>query len=295
MQFGLPRPHDAVKTPGQTRRRPAAGGAGARLSRMSRSMPAERGKFPAGNLGKSRTPEGSARGCPDQRGMVPQVGAGTGRDRPAAGRSHDQNQPGNFFEDFRIGQVISMRPRAPSRPATSRSTTRCSARASRCNRPTLLRANRLSARAGRRSPGLSHRVRQDRAGHLAQRGRQSRLCRLPLPRAGLSGRYPDGGLRGHRLEGELRAARPASSLCARPATTRMAAGARLRALGHGAQARRGGAGAGRPRAALPEAVAPACSATPVRLRTGAYDDALAGSAPGWATIGRASRSTMSTA
>ena len=33
--------------------------------------------------------------------------------------------PGNFFEDFRLGQTIGTRRRAPSRPATSRSTTRC--------------------------------------------------------------------------------------------------------------------------------------------------------------------------
>ena len=57
--------------------------------------------------------------------------------------------PGNFFEDFRLGQIIRTRRRAPSRPATSRSTTRCSARASRCNPPT--RSPMRSAIRARRS------------------------------------------------------------------------------------------------------------------------------------------------
>src|SRR3546814_1891064 len=46
-------------------------------------------------------------------------------------------------------------------------------------------------------------VRQDGAGYLAERGRQPRLCRLPLPGAGLSRRHALGGERGHRPQGEF--------------------------------------------------------------------------------------------
>ena len=64
-------------------------------------------------------------------------------------RAMSKTGTGNFFEDFRIGQVIGTRPRAPSPSATSRSTTACSARASRCSPPTHSR--RRSAIRARRS------------------------------------------------------------------------------------------------------------------------------------------------
>ncbi len=89
---------------------------------------------------------------------------------------------GNFFEDFRLGQTI--------RHATPRTVTvgdvalynglfGAALRGAVVGR--VRAGDRLSARAGRRPAGLPHRVRQDRAGRLAQRRRQSRLRRLPLP------------------------------------------------------------------------------------------------------------------
>ena len=157
---------------------------------------------------------------------------------------------GNFFEDFRIGQMI--------RHATPRTVTRGRRRAlHRAVRGALRRAvlgriravDRLPARAGRRSPGVPHRVRQDRARHLAQRGRQSRLCGLPVPRPGLSGRHAQRGVGGDRAQGEFQ---PQDRDRVR-ALDRLQAGrrqgARICALGDGAKARRGGAGARRPRAA----------------------------------------------
>ena len=113
----------------------------------------------------------------------------------------------------------------------------------------LCASHRLSARAGRRPPRLPRRVRQDRAGYLAQRRRQSRLCRLPLPRAGLSRRHAQCGVRGDRAEGEFE---PQDRHRVR-ALDRIQAGrqqgAGICALGDGAEARRGSAGGRRSRAA----------------------------------------------
>ena len=146
---------------------------------------------------------------------------------------------GNFFEDFRLGQTI--------RHATPRTVTggRCRAlhRAVRLAlRGAVVRrvrhGHRLSARADRRPAGVPHRVRQDRAGRLAQRGRQSRLRRLPVPRAGLPGDTLTRNLRGDRAEGELQP-QDRHRLCAHARhQAGRHGGARIRALGDGAKARR---------------------------------------------------------
>ena len=162
----------------------------------------------------------------------------------------DKTSSGNFFEDFRLGQTI--------RHATPRTMTggdvalytglfgsRFAVQSSRA----FATAIGYPRRADRRPAGVPHRVRQDRAGHLAQRGRQSRLRRRPVPGAGVSRRHADRDLRGDRAEGELQP-QDRRGLCAHP---RLQAGrhrrARIRALGDGAKARRGRARAGRPRAA----------------------------------------------
>ena len=156
--------------------------------------------------------------------------------------------PGNFFEDFRLGQTIRARDAAHRDGRRRRALQRAVRRALRAAvvRPVRL-CDRLSGFAGRRSARVPHRVRQDRAGHLAQRGRQPRLCGLPLPARGLSGRHAHRGLGSHRPEGELEP-QDRRRLCA---LDRLQAGrhqgARLCALGDGAQARRGGGRAGRSR------------------------------------------------
>ena len=149
-----------------------------------------------------------------------------------------KTNPGNFFEDFRLGQTI--------RHATPRTVTagdQCALHRTlwlalrravvRC----LRAGRRLSRSTRRRSPHLPHRLRQDGAGHLAQCGGQSRLCRLPLPEAGLSGRHALDRLRGDRPQGEFQR-QDRHRLCAlgglEPAGR---GGALLCALGDGAEAR----------------------------------------------------------
>ena len=145
---------------------------------------------------------------------------------------------GNYFEDFRVGQVIATPRRARSRRAMSRSTG--AVRSALCHAVVgrFCSSHRLSASADRRPARLSYRVRQDGARHLAQRHRQSRLRRVPVPGAGLSRRHasattprssacgriptPDVGRRLRALD------RPQPARRDRP---------RLRALGDGAQAR----------------------------------------------------------
>ena len=161
---------------------------------------------------------------------------------------------GNFFEDFVVGQEIH---HATPRTVTegdaalylaltgSRFAVHCSGDA---------RAHgRAAAAAARGSPDLPPGVRPHRARRLAERGRQSRLCRWPLRRAALPRRHPDRELRGDRPQGELqRRERHGLRAHARD-QGRRPPGARVRALGHGHQARprEPGAGAGRARAAGP--------------------------------------------
>ena len=112
--------------------------------------------------------------------------------------------PGNFFEDFRLGQTIRARDAAHGHARRCRALQRAVRRALRAAvlRPVRLR-DRLSGVAARRPAGVPHRVRQDRAGHFAQCGRQSRLRGLPLPARGLSGRHADRDLGSDRAEGEF--------------------------------------------------------------------------------------------
>ena len=127
----------------------------------------------------------------------------------------------------------------------SRFITACSGRALPCSRPTPSRAKIGYPRAPLDDLLVFPRgVRQDRAGHLAQRGRQSRLCRLPFPESRLSRRHAQCGVGSDRAEGEFQP-QDRHRLCAlarlQPERRHRA---RLRALGDGAQTRRGGAGAG---------------------------------------------------
>ena len=97
---------------------------------------------------------------------------------------------GNFFEDFRLGQTIRhATPRTVTAGDVALYTGLFGARFAVQSSGAFAKAIGYPRRAGRRPAGVPRRVRQDRAGHLAQRGRQSRLCRLPVPRAGLSRRH----------------------------------------------------------------------------------------------------------
>ena len=135
-------------------------------------------------------------------------------------RKTSKTETGNFFEDFRVGQEI------PPRHAAHADRGRCGAE----YRPLRLALRhqlvgcvcpraRPAARAARRPAGLPCRDRQDGVRHLAQCRRQSRLCRVPLGRAGLSRRHAVGALDGARPAREFQSRRAASSGCARPAPT----------------------------------------------------------------------------
>ena len=188
--------------------------------------------------------------------------------------------PGNFFEDFRLGQTIRTRRRAPSRPATSRSTTRCYGA-----RFPLQSSDAFAYAIGYpRSPVddllvfhivFGKTVPDISLNAVANLGYAD--CRF------LRAVYPGDTLtavsRGDRPEGEFEP-QDRRRLCA---LDRLQAGrregARICALGDGAQARRGGGRAGRSRAAsCRRRSIPRRSATPARrssLRS--YDFALAGS------------------
>ena len=157
---------------------------------------------------------------------------------------HDNTVTGNYFEDFRLGQeIVHATPRTVTVGDTSLFTALYGPRFAVQSSDAFAHDDRLSALADRRSARVPYRHRQDRAGHLAQRHRQSRLCRVPLPRAGLSRRHARLDLQGDRGEGELQQ-EERHGLCAlhgqEPAR---AAGAVLCALGDGQQARRRCAGA----------------------------------------------------
>jgi 2-methylfumaryl-CoA hydratase len=93
-------------------------------------------------------------------------------------------QPGRFFEDFTVGQMI--------RHATPRTVTTgdqalymalYGSRFALQSSDLFAQRHRLSARPARRSAGVQRGVRQDRARHLAQCGGQSRLCRARFVKA----------------------------------------------------------------------------------------------------------------
>ena len=161
--------------------------------------------------------------------------------------------PGNFFEDFRLGQTIAhATPRTVTAGDVALYNALYGSRFAVQSSDAFAQGHRLSARAGRRPARVPHRVRQDRAGYLAQCRRQSRLRGLPLFARGLSGRHAHRGLGGDRAEGELQP-QDRRRLCA---LGRLQAGrhesARICALGDGAQARRGGGSARRSGAAAAE-------------------------------------------
>ena len=128
----------------------------------------------------------------------------------------------------------------------------------------LRQGHRLSAIAARRFADLPRGVRQDDAGHLAQRHRQPRLRQLPLPEAGLSRRHARLDIGGDRPQGELQPRDRHRLRALHGAQPERRRSARLCALGDGAQARQGGGE--RPRrscrtcrsASIPRTWAPPC-------------------------------------
>ena len=98
---------------------------------------------------------------------------------------HDRRRKpisGNFFEDFAVGQVLEH--------ATPRTLTAGDAalymglygpRFAVQSSDAFAQAIGYPRSPARRPAGVPHRVRQDRAGHLAQCHRQPRLCRVPVP------------------------------------------------------------------------------------------------------------------
>ena len=157
-----------------------------------------------------------------------------------------KTNPGNYFEDFKFGQVITHATPAhgdgrrcgalyePLRHALCGAVVRC-----------LRQGHRLSAIAARRFADLPRGVRQDDAGHLAQRHRQPRLRQLPLPEAGLSRRHARLDVGGDRPQGELQPRDRHRLRALHRAQPERRGRARLCALGDGAQARQGGADAPR--------------------------------------------------
>ena len=130
---------------------------------------------------------------------------------------------GNFFEDFELGQIIRhATPRTVTAGDQALYTALYGSRFAVQSSDAFARAIGYAPRAGRRSAGLPHRLRQDGARHLAQCGRQSGLCRVPVPQAGLSRRYASAPHRKSSASRKIRTARPARSMCARPASTRTA-------------------------------------------------------------------------
>ena len=157
---------------------------------------------------------------------------------------------GNFFEDFRLGQTIRhATPRTMTGGDFSLYTALFGPRFAVQSSAAFAKAIGYPRLAARRSAGVSYRVRQDRAGCLAQCGGQSRLRRHAVPGAGVRGRHLERDLGGDRAQGELQP-QDRHRLCPHPRREAgRHCGARIRALGDGAKARRGGAGAGRSRAA----------------------------------------------
>ena len=95
-----------------------------------------------------------------------------------------KTNPGNFFEDFRLGQTIRhATPRTVTAGDVALYTALYGSRFAVQSSDAFARAVGLSAGARRRPAHLPRGVRQDRAGRLAQCGGQPRLCRLPLPRS----------------------------------------------------------------------------------------------------------------
>ena len=130
---------------------------------------------------------------------------------------------GNFFEDFQLGQVIvHATPRTVTTGDVALYTALYGGRFAVQSSERLRPCHRLSQKPGRRPAGVPHRLRQDRAGHFAQRRGQSRLCRLPLPGSGLSRRHACPRPRRSSASRKIPTARPAWSMSVRAASTSMA-------------------------------------------------------------------------
>src|SRR6202042_1809129 len=89
----------------------------------------------------------------------------------------------------------------------------------------------------RRSARLPCRLRQDGVGRLAERNRQSRLCRLPVLEADLSWRYALCRLASDRAQRELEPAERRRLCALERVQSARRDGHRLRALGDGQKAR----------------------------------------------------------
>ena len=166
----------------------------AELSRLAEKVKVR--AVPIGQFDEGRPLHHRAASAPGRRILRPTAGGAMPTER--------EDEPGPFLRGFPARRDDPPRHAAHRHGrATSRSTRRSTAPASPCSPRTLSPGDRLSARAARRPAGLPRRVRQDRARHLAERRRQSRLCRRAVPEAGLSRRHAVRRLRGHRAQGEL--------------------------------------------------------------------------------------------
>ena len=141
--------------------------------------------------------------------------------------SKAKSTAGNFFEDFKVGQVLAACNAAHAHRGRRGPEHRLLQHAL-CGAVlrSVRQGHRLPAGAARRPHHLPRRARQDRSRHLAQRGRQPRLCGVPLPQSGLPRRH-------------VLARAPRSSGCARTPT---AVRRRLRAHQERQPARRAGSG-----------------------------------------------------
>ena len=194
--------------------------------------------------------------------------------------SMTKTTPGNFFEDFRLGQTIATRRRAPSRRRRRALQRRSTARASRCSRPTRSRYAIGYPRApvddllvfhivfGKTVPDIS----LNAVANLGYADCRFLARSIPATRSTATSR-------GHRPEGEFQPQDRHRLRALDRLQPGRHEGARICALGDGAKARRGGGRAGRSRAAAARgARAATCSATPARRSTPrAYDFVLAGS------------------
>ena len=100
------------------------------------------------------------------------------------GRVRSKTAAGRFFEDFRLGETIRhATPRTLTGGDVSLYSALYGTRFAPQSAETFARAIGYPAQPDRRPARLPRRVRQDGARRLAQRRRQSRLRRLPLPRS----------------------------------------------------------------------------------------------------------------
>ena len=188
---------------------------------------------------------------------------------------------GNFFEDFRFGQII------PPRDAAHGHRRRRGAlyglygsRFAVQSSDTFAKAIGYPRAAARRPADLSCRIRQDHAGYLAQRHRQPRLCRLPLSEARLSGRHADARFRRSLASRRTPTAKRARSTSARPGRNQdgeivleYCRWVMVRKRDKASPRARGRRAEALPIASIPRTSAPAVPA----LDVGSYDFALAGS------------------